>query len=105
MPGTYHIVVYAQGADGTSVSSETSSVTVSQMPGGIAGTPPSLSPSPFPPSDVQVSLYGQYQFFATAGPNTGTQIVAGLSGSLHFGSESRLIHASVDAIDVEAVVS
>src|SRR5206468_3905124 len=38
--GYYGVVVYAQGPDGTSVSTETSDVSVSQMPSGIAGIPP-----------------------------------------------------------------
>src|SRR5437899_551689 len=32
--GTYHVVVYAQGADGASTSGETVRITVSQMPSG-----------------------------------------------------------------------
>ena len=65
--GTYHVVVYAQGADGTSTSRETVRITVSQMPSGIPGTPPNPVATSLPPSNVRVDLSSEPGFSAKAG--------------------------------------
>ena len=82
-PGTYPIVVYAQGADGTSTSGETVRVTVSQMPSGIPGTPPNPVVTSLAPSNVRVDLSSEPGFSAKAGVNTGTQRIASLSGYIN----------------------
>ncbi len=56
--GTYPIVVYAVGPDGTSVSRQVLSATVSAMPSGLPGTEPPTSTAALPPSDVSVELAG-----------------------------------------------
>jgi RHS repeat-associated protein len=81
--GNYHVVVYAQGPDGTSISSETTSAIVRQMPNGIAGIPPDATSSSLPPSNVQLNLSPVSSISAIAGVTTGMQRVAGLSGSLN----------------------
>jgi hypothetical protein len=81
--GSYHIVVFASGPDGTSFSTETDGAAVSQMPSGIPGIPPNKLAGSLSPSDVGVSLFGEPTVPATADLNTGTQILAELSGSLN----------------------
>src|SRR5205823_164618 len=77
------VVVYAQGPDGTSISADTDSVIVAQMPSGFPGTPPSQTASSLPPSNVQLYLSGLSTLYATAGLNTAAQRIARLSGSLN----------------------
>jgi PKD repeat protein len=97
--GSYHVVVYAQGADGTSTSGETVNVTVSQMPSGIPGTqPPAWTDPPLPPSNVRVDFYSESGFSATAGVSTGTQRVAAVNGYLNGQQDSKVsdFHARIN---------
>ena len=90
--GTYPVVIYLNGADGTSKASYTASVTVSPMPSGIAGTPPDSVTSPLQPTDVTVSLGGFFSLQAKAGVAIEAKRVAEVQGTLNGLSESNLSH-------------
>src|SRR5262249_33661009 len=79
--GSYHVVVYAQGADGTSTSAETDSVIVAPMPSGIPGTPPGQTAGSLPPSNVQLYLSGLSTVYSYAGVGFQENAVAVVSGN------------------------
>jgi hypothetical protein len=96
--GTYPVVVYVNGADGTSAAVKTASVIVAAMPSGIAGTQPDAVTSPLGPSDVTVSAGGFYTLTVTAGVAFGTQQVANVLGTLNGLSDKTLsdYHAQIN---------
>jgi PKD repeat protein len=77
-PGTYDVVIYAQGPDGTSVSAWTTTVSVSAMPSGIPGIPPNPTINALPPSDVQVDIADASPISCYAGVGFQENVVAAL---------------------------
>jgi hypothetical protein len=96
--GTYPVVAYLNGADGTSKAVYTASVIVSPMPSGIAGTQPDGVTSPLGPSDVTVSAGGFFTLQVTAGVGFDAQRVASILGTLNGLSDSNLsdYHAQIN---------
>lgn len=81
--GSYHIVVYAIGADGTSRSSETSSAAVANMSSGIPGSMPPPVAVLLPPGNVFLSLSSVGTISSLTGVGFQQNTVAGLSGYLN----------------------
>jgi hypothetical protein len=81
--GSYHIVVYAMGADGTSRTLETSTGEVSNMSSGIPGTQPPPLATPLGPSNVTVTIEPDSTITPTAGVPFQQVPVAGMSGTLN----------------------
>src|SRR5581483_672523 len=90
--GTYPVVVYVNGADGTSLAAETASVTVAPMPSGIAGTQPDEVTSPLAPTDVTVSVGGFFNLDVTAGVGFEAERVATVLGTLNNLSDADVGH-------------
>src|SRR5262249_23737009 len=90
--GTYPVVVYVNGADGTSEARYTASGVVSPMPSGIAGIPPDPVTSPLPPSDVTVSVGGFFTLTVTAGSGFDADQVANVLGTLNGLTDSDVSH-------------
>jgi hypothetical protein len=57
-PGTYPVVVYVTGPDGTSVSGQTASADVADMPSGIPGSAPSTPTPTSAPENVGLQFWG-----------------------------------------------
>ena len=90
--GTYPVVVYLNGADGTSKASYTASVVVSAMPSGLGGTPPAAVTSPLPPTDVSVSLGGFFSLTPKAGVGFDASRVATVFGTLNGLADTDVSH-------------
>src|SRR4051794_37869137 len=56
--GTFPVVVFLQGSDGTSTSAQMTSVTVDPLASGLVGTKPAAVAPAQSPSDVDVNLVG-----------------------------------------------
>jgi GH24 family phage-related lysozyme (muramidase) len=78
--GTYRVVVYAMGPDGTSVSEDTTTVVVNNMPNNYAGMKPSSSGSSQQPADVALTVYPQSSINAYAGVQIVEDVVAEFNG-------------------------
>jgi PKD repeat protein len=78
--GTYRVVVYAMGPDGTSVSEETTTVVVNNMPNNYAGTKPASGSHSQQPSDVALVIYPQSSINAYAGVQIVEDVVAEFNG-------------------------
>lgn len=81
--GTYSIVVYAMGGDGTSRTLETGSANVSNMSSGIPGTQPPPLATPLGPSNVRVNIQPDGTITPTAGVPFQQVAVAGVDGTLN----------------------
>jgi hypothetical protein len=91
--GTFHIVVYAVGADGTSLSQETCIDEVIQMPSGLGGQVPPTAPRSLSPAQVSLGLNDPGSAnLATSYIGVGfvENVVANLSGELN-GQQDRNI--------------
>ena len=81
--GTYDIVVYATGPDGTSVTQQTDTVYVAQMPSGLPGTVPTPPATSLSPSDVSVHLLDEASISTSAGVGFTQNAVADVTGMLN----------------------
>lgn len=79
----YPVVVYVNGADGTSTARHTSLVTVSPMPSGLPGAEPDSAEPSSQPSQVTVNLAGVSGFTTQATVGFQAKLVASFYGTLN----------------------
>ena len=92
------IVVYATGVDGTSISRDFRSVTVSPMPSGIAGQPPADVSIPGPAKNVLLQLQQFFPVTAFAGVRFQDVLIGKLYASLNGKPDNRQtdVHAQIN---------
>jgi hypothetical protein len=81
--GTYQVEVEAFGPGGVSVTQQTDTVYVSQMPSGLPGTTPTAPVTSLPPSDVSVQLLDEASISTFAGVGFAQNAVADVMGTLN----------------------
>ena len=80
---SYTIQVQATGPDNITVTQNTCTADVSQMPSGIPGIAPIPITPPLPPSNVSVQLFGEPTIFAYAGVGFKENVLASFNGTLN----------------------